>query len=244
MPKRPPLPFISALCPTYNRPTDSPHLLADCLRAWIDQDYPPERCELLIANDTPGQVLSCNAPNVRIYNRPQRFATLGQKIGFLAEEARGALLMRWDDDDYSLPHRLRYSAAAIGDAIEWRPANYWYAHGRRPWEEIHHAGNTHIMAVWRPAVLDLMGGYPDTTGDEDQEFNRRLAGLGRPKPKPDPIPTADMFYVYRWGVSPRHLSGGGGRREELDRSYHRIGRQDIASGIFLIEPAAQPLRRP
>ena len=146
---------------------------------------------------------------------------------------------RWDDDDYSLPWRLETSARELEKSgrLEWRPNNYWwFRKGLPELHEVTRAGNTHVMALWRPDVLDVIGGYPDTTGDEDQRFNRELDRHGVSPMVGGDLDPMQIFYVYRWGVSQRHLSGRGGRREELDDHYQQIGELPIQRGTFEITP--------
>lgn len=227
---------ISCLMPTYNRPTNHPHLLAHAVASFLSQDWPDK--ELIIGNDCPEQELLCDCPGVVVLNYHQRFQSLGRKIEDMAKRATGELLCRWDDDDWSMPWRLSYSAAKIGDRLEWRPANYWWYQAGRPDRvtEVLHAGNTHVMAIWRPAVLNWLGGYPDRTGDEDQAFNLGLAEAGISPMRNQRIPLDEIFYVYRWGVSATHLSGGGGRVEQLRASYERIGSAQKKAGRHVIVP--------
>ena len=88
-------------------------------------------------------------------------------------------------------------------------------------------------------VLAGIGGcYPaGLSGSEDQTFNRLLAEAGL-APCGAPIPTADMFYLYRWGVSDRHLSGigGGSPANPHQGHYDAIGSRPIEAGEFHIRP--------
>lgn len=237
-------PTIACLMPTFNRPSETPEMLGESLAAFLEQDY-QAAAHLIIGNDCPEQTLSVAREFqsiVHVVNYPRRFETLGQKLHAMASLATmqyGAeALCRWDDDDYSLPHRLSYSADQLGVGVEWRPSNYWWHRAGLPGEvwEVERAGNTHIQAIWRPEVLEQIGGYPDRTGDEDQAFNQALhrryktpiAGHGN-------IDPAELFYVYRWGNSPRHLSGRGGGKA-LREQYKRIGELHIVPGEFEIIP--------
>lgn len=230
--------LVTCLMPTFNRPgAGGLHLLGHAVQSFLDQDHPDK--ELLVGNDTPGQRLACDAPGVRVVNFPERFDSLGAKLAAMVEIAGGGLLCRWDDDDWSLPWRLSLSAERLGERLEWRPSNYWWFQSHVPSElrEVTRPGNTHVMALWRREVLGVIGGYPLTTGDEDQQFNQRLhvAGLGSIGGAGD-LSVDEIFYVYRWGVSRRHLSSNGGTREELDGQYSRIGAEDVPQGEFRIEP--------
>lgn len=230
---------IVCLMPTYNRAGEQPQLLAEAIGAFVHQTW--RQSTLLIGNDTPGQQIHCAHPRVEVINYPGRFETLGHKIADMARQAvaLGAeALCRWDDDDYSLPHRLEMSAYALDDRLEWRPSNYWWFQNGRPGEvwEVQRAGNTHCMALWRPELLERIGGYPLTSGDEDQRFSQAVARAGiTPLAGAGNLPPDDIFYVYRWGVSNRHLSGRGGG-ERLREQYLEIGRRPIRTGDFEIAP--------
>ncbi len=228
--------LISCLCPTYNRYPQLGFLLEEAVECFLRQEHPDK--ELLILNDTPGQKLKFEHPQVRVFNRERRLPDLSAKIQYLIDRADGDLLCRWDDDDLSLPWRLSYSLARLGDAVEWRPENFWFASGDQPWKEDHHPGNTHVMALWRRAALDLMGGrYPaGFSGGEDLSFNRLLAEAGRP-PRGELLPTDEMFYVYRWGTGSRHLSGiSDGSARPHQAHWDALGRLPIARGTFEVRP--------
>ncbi len=228
--------LISCLCPTFNRYPQLGFLLEEAVECFLRQDHPNK--ELLILNDTPGQKLAFAHPQVRVFNSERRLPDLSAKIQYLIDRADGDLLCRWDDDDLSLPWRLSYSLAKLGDELEWRPENFWFASGDAPWKEDHHPGNTHVMALWRRAALELMGGrYPaGFSGGEDLSFNRLLAEAGRP-PRGELLPAGEMFYVYRWGTGSRHLSGvSDGSARPHQAHWDALGRLPIARGTFEVRP--------
>lgn len=225
---------ISCLCPTYNRAPHNIHLVAEAVESFLRQDYPDK--ELIICNDTPGQFLSCLAPGVRVYNLPYRFPTLSAKIIWMIGEATGDALCRWDDDDISLPHRLSYSVRQLGDKLEWHPEEYIYAPRGGPWEAVAGAANTHITALWRREVLEQIGGYPpNLSGIEDQAFNQALVKYGI-RQWACHIPHHEIFYVYRWGFSPCHLSGQGGGPQQLQSYYDSLAQRGTQNGTFAVHP--------
>jgi glycosyltransferase involved in cell wall biosynthesis len=225
---------VSCLMPTYNRCPHQQFLIDEAVRSFLLQDY--EDKELIICNDTPGQRLIFSQPGVRVFNLSTRFPTLSDKLEWMIGEATGDVLCRWDDDDICLPHRLTYSMNKLGVGLEWRAENYFYC----PMEEtiyVEGPGNTHCMAVWRREVLDAIGGYPPkASGWEDQAFNQALHRAGISEFTGEVIPAEDIFYLYRWGVSDRHLSGSGGGPEGLQRHYDSIGNRPIAKDMFDINP--------
>ena len=107
-------PMVSCICPTYGRPATYQHLLEEAVASFLRQTYPNK--ELIVLNDCPGQELVCQAPDVRVVNRADRFPTLGDKYNAAVSLARGDLIAPWEDDDISLPWRLALSVDRLGDA--------------------------------------------------------------------------------------------------------------------------------
>jgi len=226
---------ISCLMPTYNRIPAGQFMIEEALHSFLLQDY--EDSELIICNDTPDQQLKFDHDRVVVMNTDKRFETLSDKIQFMIDNSNGEYLCRWDDDDISLPHRLSYSIDKMrGGRLEWRSDNYFYC----PKEETNYvtgAGNTHVMSLWHRDVLDAIGGYPPkASGWEDQAFNHALFNSGVSERNGEEIPAEDIFYLYRWGVSHKHLSGSGGGEEGLQNHYDAIGREYIAKGVFELDP--------
>jgi cellulose synthase/poly-beta-1,6-N-acetylglucosamine synthase-like glycosyltransferase len=228
------MPIVSCLMPSFNRYPTYGHLVEEAAESFLQQDYPEK--ELLVCNDTPGQELISQDSRIRVFNLPQRLPHLTDKIQFLIEQACGDLLCRWDDDDISLPWRLSLSVSRLGERLEWRADNYWYYPiGSQP-IEVRRPGNTHTMALWRREVLTIIGGYPAArSGGEDQDFNAAVeqAGLSA---NGEVLPPSEIFYFYRWGVSPHHLSGAGGGPTRIQQHYERIGASSIVSSAFEIRP--------
>jgi hypothetical protein len=48
----------------------------------------------------------------------------------------------------------------------------------------------------------------------------------------DPLGPREWYYIYRWGVSPIHLSG----TQPHDRWYAEIARRPVEPGHFLLKP--------
>ncbi len=97
------LPLVSCIMPTYNRRAYVPR----AIRYWQAQDYP--HAELIIIDDgtDPVEDLVPADPRAR-YIRPAERKTIGAKRNLACEQARGDLLINWDDDDWSAPWRVSY----------------------------------------------------------------------------------------------------------------------------------------
>jgi glycosyltransferase involved in cell wall biosynthesis len=233
------MPLISCICPTYNRPPHHQHLLEEAIESFLRQDYPHK--ELIVLNDTPGQELSCEAEAVAVVNVSRRFRTLGEKWNAAVGLSRGDLIAPWDDDDISLPWRLSYSVERLGDADYFNPRAYWNVLKG----QLRHDGPIgygHNAGLYTRAAFELVGGHkPISLGLDrylDREFTSRLERVIDPKTRKSPPPAMEeWFYIYRWGVSPAHVSarsdGDGSRR------YAEIGARPVVSGCYYLQPAWQ-----
>ncbi len=232
---------VSCICLTFNRPKhlDQMGLLQEAVESFAKQDWDDK--ELVVVNDTPGQELTCSVPQVKIVNLDERCKNLSEKIQIGINHSEGQYLTRWDDDDISLPWRLSLSMRKLIDSthnyrwgrpMHWKSTNYWWARkSKEQWLEIDRPGNTHTMAVWSKWCLDRIGGYPQGfISGEDQAFDEALRNEGLEFG--ERLSLQDMYYVYRWGVSNRHLSGDANH----ERHWKNIGNEQIAKGSFVINP--------
>lgn len=230
---------VSCLLPTYNRFPSIGYIVEEALQSFLQQTHDDK--ELIILNDTPGQSLSFNHPQVRVINASYRFPTLGEKLHWMLEQAQGEYICRWDDDDISLPWRLSKSVAMLNGGKEWRPENHWYFPKGGPMSQTKYPGNTHIMAIWhRDIILDTSVKYPGrycASGYEDQTFNQHLRSLGYPQ-YGTLLPLEEIFYLYRWGIQPNHLSGKGGG-DKMQQTYDSLANESIAKVEFDIKPRWQ-----
>ncbi len=218
---------VSCLCPTYNRAPDALWLVEEAIESFLRQDYPNK--ELIVLNDTPGQILHCDHPEVRIINTPERCQSLGDKRNLMAKMASGELICVWDDDDISLPWRLSHSVEMLGDAEYYNSGVYWVL---TP-QGLHHAhrmGVSYFTSIYRKSTYEELGGTPSMSLGEDWAMDVRLRTrkvAARP-----PLSLSEWFYIYRWGVSPVHLSS----RTDDDSYWDAIGRLPIQEGEFVLTP--------
>lgn len=224
--------LVSCLCPTFNRFSNFQYLIEESVHSFLIQDY--ENKELILCNDTPGQKIIFSHPNVKVFNLDKRFETLSDKLIWMIQQSSGDILCRWDDDDISLTHRLSYSVNKLGDKLEWRCENYWF---NPSWlSESIHPANVHAFGIFRKKVLDIIGGYPEKhCGTEDIEFVEKLIKNGFPK-FGDKIPQEDIYYLYRWATGSRHISGGGGNKEDFCQRYKNLENTEIKKGEFELNP--------
>ena len=108
-------PFVSVVCPTYNRREFLPYLLY----IWQYQDYPADKRELIILDDSSTsnadliEMMSDPAtPNVRYIHSPERLV-LGNKRNRLNALAKGEYILCFDDDDYYPPNKISNQVAQM-----------------------------------------------------------------------------------------------------------------------------------
>lgn len=223
-------PRVTCICPTFNRPPAHQWLVEEAVESFLRQDYPHR--ELIVLNDCPGQVLRLDHPLVVVINVGRHFRTLGEKLNAAVGLSEGELIAPWDDDDISLPWRLSYSIEMLGEVDYYNPSRYWFIdhnglHGD------HAMGLAHGCSMFTRRAFDLVGGYPHTSGTQDLEMDNRLRAHRQVAvAKPPELGRADWYYIYRWGVSPVHLSG----RMPHGPWYDQIGRHPVTEGTFDLRP--------
>src|SRR5581483_9236967 len=120
-----PLPRVSCICLTFGRPW----FLEEAIESFLRQDYPGD-AELLVLNDYAEQRLVFHGdPRIKLINCATRFDSIGEKRNAAIGAASGEILLTWDDDDISLPGRIRQSVEAIQAGRKFfRPAWSWLIH--------------------------------------------------------------------------------------------------------------------
>jgi glycosyltransferase involved in cell wall biosynthesis len=109
-------PFISVITPTYNRRK----FFTATISCYLAQTWPHDRREWIILEDGHETVEDLVADakqqnptlNVRYIRLPAK-ASIGAKRNRLNEEAKGDIIVAWDDDDYYSPERLAHIAHAF-----------------------------------------------------------------------------------------------------------------------------------
>lgn len=219
-------PFVSFLCPTFGRPPLRTDLLADCIAAYLAQDYPAESRELLILNDAASQTLIVNAPGVRVVNLPMRVPTLGDKRNLLIDLARGDILLPCDDDDISLPWRASQAVEKLAGFDYWTPRAHWYHHPKVTQRQLVLTWNVdHNSAAFRAGCLR----YRSTTGNEDLYADIWAHQYLHVNPETLTDKPEQVSYIYRFGVSGSHISSAANMQQNYDQ-------RTASPGTFVIEP--------
>lgn len=228
-------PFVSCLCLTYNRPTLQTSLLEEAVHSYLLQSYLGNK-ELVILNDTPGQILTMNdhlrAAGVNVINLPRRFRTLGEKYAAAHGLAKGNVFLWWDDDDISLPWRIQRSVSKLlaDSADYYNPGGYWYLHNSTLQHD-HPLGYGLNCSAYTRAAYEraaVLGFGIDLDATLHSIFSR-LPGVVKAKPE---YTFTQWSYIYRWGVSLAHVSGHSG----LSGGYDLRGQEEIVPGQYAIQP--------
>lgn len=229
------LPLVSCICSTYNRPPTHTHLVEEAIESFLRQTYPNK--ELIVLNDCPGQELLFNAPGVRVINVPERFPGLGEKHNAAIDAAQGELIAIWDDDDISLPWRLSLSVDRLGDADYFNPKRFWMmARDQLLPDPKTNVG--HNLSLFRRSAYEHVGRYPPMGSGLDaaidQSLRRAVQCVGSEHVREGALTYHELYYIYRWGVSPMHLSAAGSKPEE---KYDNVGARSVEPGHFQLRPA-------
>ena len=193
-------PFISCKCVTYGRVD----LLEESIESFIKQEYPTERCELIIVNDYPKQNLIYNeASNITIVNLDETFELLGDKEQYATELCQGNIICQWDDDDIALPNHLQNVSKHFTDKINilhWENGIYY---NEPDITNIEWLGNSGI--VFRKTAWEAIGGHPRENAGYDMTFIERLFAYnpeGRLFALP---PREEASWIYRWSMPSAYL---------------------------------------
>lgn len=181
------VPLVSCLMPTCRRRAFVPQ----AIRCFLDQDYAEK--ELIIVNDGGERIndLVPAHPAVRLIELEGR-RSLGAKRNLACQEARGNVLVHWDDDDWSAPWRVSYQAAELRrlgadlcglnrvwfyDPAARRAWHFVYPSRERPW--VYGASLCYTREFWQRHP------FPEINVGEDTRFvwsdpSARLCALENP----------------------------------------------------------------
>lgn len=107
------------------------------IRMFLAQDYPEK--ELLIIDDGVDPIMDLvpTHPQIRCV-RLSRRESVGTKRNLACREARGEIILHWDDDDWYAPWRVRYQVESLQadcfDLCGIDRALFIDAHSKRAWE--------------------------------------------------------------------------------------------------------------
>lgn len=173
---------VTVVTPTYNRRTFIPALIA----IYRSQTYPKEKMEWLIADDGKESVQDLieeaakTIPNVR-YFRLEDKMRIGAKRNFLNREAKGAIIVAMDDDDYYPPDRVEAVVTAFQkyprvDLAGSSEMNYYYTDLKQvftvgPFGQNHATNGT---MAWRKRYSDTYHYDEHVVYGEEESFLQKF----------------------------------------------------------------------
>jgi hypothetical protein len=159
-------------------------------------------------------------------------AFIGDKQNAAVGLARGELIAPWDDD-ISLPWRLSLSVEWLGDADYFNPRCYWFQDNEGLHAD-HSMGYANNASLFRRAAFEGVGGYPSASLGPDAALDAAFSGLAQavdPRRGDRGLTRGEWFYIYRWGVSPVHMSGSG-----VEDFYVEVGKLPVVEACFHLSP--------
>lgn len=195
-------PLISCKCITYGRIS----FLEEQVQSFLQQDYPADKCELIIVNDYPLQKLVYDHPNIRIINLDKTFDTIGEKENFAMSQCRGDIIVQFDDDDLALPNHLTNIAKFFipgSDLLHWHRAILM---NMPHIQAICGTGNSGI--VFSRKIWEQLGGYPLENAGYDMTFVIKIKSASKNIVFAEP-PDDEVSWIYVWGNRGYHMSGMG-----------------------------------
>ena len=164
--------IVTCIMPTADRRA----LVPLAIDGFLAQDHPS--CELLVVDDGREAVEDLMPADDRVrYLRLSRRRTVGAKRNVACEQARGDVIVHWDDDDWAAPWRVSYQVAALDEQradicgldrvlfYEPRTARAWrytFPRGNRQW--VHGATLCYRKAFW------ATNRFPEMNVGEDTRF--------------------------------------------------------------------------
>jgi glycosyltransferase involved in cell wall biosynthesis len=163
---------VTCIMPT----ADRRQFVPAAVQMFLAQHYAAK--ELLIVDDGTDDIADLVPPHPQIrYFRETRRRSIGAKRNFACQEARGEIIMHWDDDDWYAPWRVRYQVdmlesgrfniCGIDRVLFVNPTSekaweYVYPRRSRPW--VCGATFCYRKAFWRDHE------FPDVNIGEDSRF--------------------------------------------------------------------------
>ncbi len=209
------LPFIVALCPTFNHP----ELLRNSVALWERQDYPAHRRRLLILDDggafdpQNAGLWSNHVPGWawcetwKLFAEAARYPSLPAKYNRLAELgaiAGADAFLVWEDDDIYLPGYVSAHARVLAQYELSKPDLVLSDYPGHLVEEPA-GGRFHSTLGFRRELFLRIGGWPSTKrADFDQQMIAELEGAAESRGDPWPAGVAPHQYVYRWHTGAAH----------------------------------------
>ena len=246
-------PTAYCICPTYNRATGNIKLIEMAVASFLAQDYPNK--QLIILNDTPGQLLSCNLSmgvgnpeQIDIVNSSSRIDTLGLKMHWLTNLVReydelnsyDGFILPWDDDDVSLPQRIKVAYHKLygsGGSSYYNPRMSLYLPGQGGMRWCGENNVFHNASAYKVEVLENVKYDQNSYSDYDQKFDKQASEVCHTASS---AMRGGMYnevqYIYRFGHYSSDIGNISGN-SDVKEAYKRNGEKGIYQGRFNIAPS-------
>lgn len=220
---------ITCLCYTHGRA----HIIGESVECFLRQENCGVDNELLIVNDCPEQPLKFSHPKVKILNIPL-CKSVCEKFNTSVELADGDFIAIWEDDDISLPWRLKRSVKLSENLKNnYKQSNAWFWNNKniRGLSENLFFGNSFFKkSDWFEGGGAAPNGYPDASGHQSivNSVNKRKGVYTVEKAKPE-----DVFLVYRWGgIEVVHDSGFGVENNNSEERMKKFREKTLSNPLF------------
>ncbi len=101
-------PLVSCIMPTHNRR----HFVSQAIKYFLRQDYPNRELIIIDDGNDPIEDLVPQDPRIR-YLRQEHKSNVGAKRNLACQEAKGEIVVHWDDDDWMADWRLSYQVQSL-----------------------------------------------------------------------------------------------------------------------------------
>lgn len=212
-------PPVTCICPAQGRV----ELLEEAIHSFLRQDYPGPK-ELIVLNDTEGQTLVYDHPEVHVVNVPRRFHSDAEKHKAAVGLASHDLIFPWPEGDISFAHRLSFTVAHLAEqAVFWKADKVWLWNGEElsgPEPEAPHGGTLHGGSCFRRKTFVNVHGYSHTETDYAGAFETLCASKGPGAVHLQALEPTEVYFLRRGEV----LNG------------HEHPSADIPQGTILLRP--------
>lgn len=221
---------ISCVCVTHGRG----HLVNQALESFIRQDTDGFTTEFLVYSDCPEQIIECKIPNVIVINTDP-IPDLSLKFNKAIESASGEYIAWWEDDDISLPFRLKHSLERIrrSDKCYYKQDRCWFMNSDKLQIERNlFFGNSMFK---RSSYIESGGAVEGKPADlSAHESMISSCGLCLEEPSPE-----EIYFVYSWGGSDHHDSGICGTNLDRFKAFRQssLSSPNFVPGRFVLSPA-------
>ena len=188
----------------------------------------------MVYSDCPEQIIECDIANVRVVNTDP-IPDLSLKFNRAINEALGEYVAWWEDDDISLPFRLKHSFEGIklSGKCYYKQDCAWFMN----FDSVEIASNLFFgnSLFMRDSYIESGGaveGRPaDLSAHESMISN---CGLHVSKCSPE-----EAYFIYRWGGVEHHDSGVRGTNLDRFNAFRALALSspNFAPGRFVLSPA-------